>query len=103
MFDYNEQVQAYETECVNLPQPVKDKLRDNREANRNRLKRNRPEAIRLNDGHFIPQGSMAINTTVQEEDFDYDIDDGVWFHVEDLKKKDGTDLFFNFSGSKASP
>ena len=32
MFDYNEQVQAYETDCVNLPQAVKDKLRDQREA-----------------------------------------------------------------------
>ena len=91
MFDYNEQIQAYEDDCVNPPQPVKDKLRDNRDANRNRLKRNRPESIRLNDAHFIPQGSMAINTTVQEADFDYDIDDGVWFHAEDLKKKDGTD------------
>ena len=36
------------------------------------------------------KGSMAINTTVQEDDFDYDIDDGVWFHADDLKKKDGT-------------
>jgi hypothetical protein len=90
MFDYNEQIQAYETDCVNLPQAVKDKLRDHREANRNRLKRNRPEDIRLNDDHFVPQGSMAIGTTVQEKDNAYDIDDGVWFHKDDLKKKDGT-------------
>ena len=90
MFDYNEQVQAYETDCVNLPQAVKDKLRDQREANRSRLKRNRPDSIRLNDDHFIPQGSMAIGTTVQEENNAYDIDDGVWFHKDDLKKKDGT-------------
>lgn len=90
MFDYNEQVQAYETDCVNLPQAVKDKLRDHREANRTRLKRNRPDGIRLNDDHFIPQGSMAIGTTVQEENNAYDIDDGVWFHKDDLKKKDGT-------------
>ena len=79
MFDYNEQVQAYETDCVNLPQAVKDKLRDQREANRTRLKRNRPDGIRLNDDHFIPQGSMAIGTTMQEENNAYDIDDGVWF------------------------
>jgi hypothetical protein len=90
MFDYNEQVQAYESDCVNLPQAVKDKLRDHREANRTRLKRNRPDSIRLNDDHFIPQGSMAIGTTVQEENSAYDIDDGVWFHKDDLKKKDGT-------------
>jgi hypothetical protein len=90
MFDYDEQIQAYEADCVNLPQAVKDKLRDQREANRNRLKRNRPEDIRLNDDHFIPQGSMAIVTTVQEENNAYDIDDGVWFHKDDLKKKVGT-------------
>jgi hypothetical protein len=90
MFDYNEQVQAYESDCVNLPQEVKDKLRDHREANRTRLKRNRSDSIRLNDDHFIPQGSMAIGTTVQEENNAYDIDDGVWFHKDDLKKKNGT-------------
>lgn len=90
MFNYSEQIQAYEADCVTLPQAVKDKLRDHREANRNRLKRNRPENIRLNDDHFIPQGSMAIGTTVQEENNAYDIDDGVWFHKDDLRKKDGT-------------
>src|SRR4051812_11678231 len=90
MFDYNEQIQAYESECVNLPQPVKDKLRDQREANRSRLKRNRPDEMRLNDGHFIPQGSMAISTTVQEEDNAYDIDDGVWLHADDLHHENGT-------------
>ncbi|MEQ2005255.1 MAG: cyclic GMP-AMP synthase DncV-like nucleotidyltransferase [Limisphaerales bacterium] len=89
MFDYNEQIQAYEADCVALPQAVKDKLRDHRAANRNRLKANRPDTIRLNDNHFMPQGSMAIETTVQEKDNAYDIDDGVWFHADDLKKKDG--------------
>lgn len=64
MFDYNEQIQAYEDDCVNLPQAVKDKLRDNRDANRDRLRRNRPEGIRVNGDSFIPQGSMAVNTTV---------------------------------------
>jgi len=92
MYNYNEQIQAYESDCVNLPQPIKDKLRDHREANRNRLKQNRPDGIRLGDDHFIPQGSMAINTTVQEAENAYDIDDGVWFHAEDLKKSNGTDF-----------
>lgn len=92
MYNYNEQIQAYEDDCVNLPQPVKDKLRDHRDANRNRLKKNRPDHIRLNDNHFIPQGSMDINATVQEEDNAYDIDDGVWFHADDLKKKDGSSM-----------
>src|SRR5881409_2258097 len=92
MYDYNEQIQAYEDECVNLPGAVKEKLREQRDANRERLKRNRPENVRVNGGHFIPQGSMAINTTIQAEDFDYDIDDGVWFYAEDLNKSDGTEM-----------
>jgi hypothetical protein len=92
MFDYNEQIQAYEDDCVNLPQAVKDKLRGNRDANRDRLSRNRPEGIRVNGDSFIPQGSMAVNTTVQEKDNAYDIDDGVWFHAGDLKKKDGAEM-----------
>src|ERR1700743_704229 len=88
MFNYNEQIKAYEDDCVNLPQVVKDKLREQRDANRDRLKRNRPEKVRVNSGHFVPQGSMAINTTIQADDFNYDIDDGVWFYAEDLKKED---------------
>ena len=92
MFNFNQEIQGYETDCVNLPQAVKDKLRENRQTNRDRLKDNRSKTIRLNDGHFIPQGSMAINTTIQHPENDYDIDDGVWFYKEDLKKKDGSDL-----------
>jgi hypothetical protein len=33
---------------------------------------------------------MAIGTTVQEKNNAYDIDDGVWFHADDLKQEDGT-------------
>lgn len=91
MFDYNERIQTYETDLVNLTQAIKDNLRDHREANRKRLKNNLPNNIRINDGHFIPQGSMAIQTTVQEKGNSYDIDDGVWFYAEDLKKEDRTD------------
>ena len=90
MFDYNEQIQAYEAECVRLPHAVKEKLRGHRDANRNRLKSNRPEDIRLNGDNFIPQGSMAIGTTVQETENAYDIDDGGGIHADDLKKEDGT-------------
>ena len=89
MFDYNEQVQAYETDCVNLPQAVKDKLRDQREANRTRLLQIRPDGMASTMIYAYPQGSATIGTTVQEENNAYDIDDGVWFHKDDLKKKDG--------------
>lgn len=92
MFNYNEQIGAYEADCVNLPHQVKEKLRGHREANRNRLKRNLPDHIRINEDHFISQGSMAIGTAVQEEENAHDIDDGVWFYLEDLRKSDGMAL-----------
>lgn len=92
MYNYHDPIAAYEAEKVNLPESVRDDLYAKRTANRNRLKKNRPEKIRVNDGHFMPQGSMAIRTTVQEKDSDYDIDDGVWFYKEDLINEG---VFFN--------
>jgi len=84
MFSYNKQIQAYENEKVKLPKSKKDELYKCRTANRNRLIENLPEEINIADSHFIPQGSMAIDTTIQEENDNYDIDDGVWFYQEDL-------------------
>lgn len=80
---YHRQIQAYETEKVNLSDAVRDDLYAKREANRSRLKANLPERVKIRS--FIAQGSMAIRTTVQEEDRDYDIDDGVSFLAESLK------------------
>jgi hypothetical protein len=81
--DYHRQIQAYEAEKVNLSDAVRDDLYAKREANRNRLKANLPERVKIRS--FIAQGSMAIRTTVQEKDCDYDIDDGVSFLAESLK------------------
>jgi hypothetical protein len=81
--NYHPQIQAYEAERVNLSDAVRDGLYRKREANRSRLKAKLPERIKIKE--FIPQGSMAIRTTVQEADGDYDIDDGVSFYAETLK------------------
>ena len=62
---------------------MREDLYRKREANRNRLKQNLPERVKIKD--FIAQGSMAIRTTIQEEGGDYDIDDGVSFYSESLK------------------
>ena len=81
--NYHEAIQAYDTEKVNLPESIREDLYQKREANRNRLKANLPERIKIKD--FIAQGSMAIRTTIQEEGGDYDIDDGVSFYADSLK------------------
>ena len=83
IINYHSQLQSYEAEKVNLSEAVRADLYAKREANRNRLKANLPERIKLKE--FIAQGSMAIRTTVQEEDGDYDIDDGVSFYADTLK------------------
>lgn len=90
MFDYNKQVRAYEDEKVRVSKFKRDDLYSSRDANRNRLKKNLPENVRINDKHFIEQGSMAAQTIIQEKDGDYDIDDGVWFYSEDLVNDDGS-------------
>lgn len=81
--NYHRQIQSYEAEKVNLSDAVREDLYAKREANRNRLKANLPERVKIRS--FIAQGSMAIRTTVQEKDSDYDIDDGVGFLAESLK------------------
>lgn len=88
MYDYDQQIQTYHDEKVRLPKPKQDELYARRAANRSRLKSNLPKEMRTGESHFIPQGSMAIDTTIQEENEMYDIDDGVWFYQEDLKDKD---------------
>ncbi|MBL9169921.1 MAG: hypothetical protein JNN07_19450, partial [Verrucomicrobiales bacterium] len=80
--NYHRQIQAYESEKVNLSDKVREDLYSKRDTNRNRLKANLPERVKISS--FISQGSMAIRTTVQEENQDYDIDDGVSFHAETL-------------------
>jgi len=92
MYNYNNQLTEYEDKKVRLPQWKKEDLFSSREANRNRLKKNLPDKIRINDKHFIEQGSMAAQLIVQEKDSDYDIDDGVWFYAEDLVNDDGTKM-----------
>ena len=86
MFNYSAQLEAYESERVNLSEATREDLYQKRQSNRNRVKGNLPTKIRISDSQFIPQGSMAIRTTVQEVDCDYDIDDGVWLYEEDLKE-----------------
>ena len=80
--NYHSAIQAYEAAKVNLSDAVREDLYRKREANRNRLRENLPKRFRIKE--FIAQGSMAIRTTVQEVDGDYDIDDGVVFFADDL-------------------
>ena len=91
MYNCHEDILAYHDEEVTLPQEERREMRKRRDANRQRLKDGLD-----GDGHPQPaksksQGSYAHRTMVQDANKDYDIDDGVYFRMEDLKGPRGAD------------
>lgn len=91
MFDRHKDVLAYHDEKVTLSQDERNAMRNRRNANRDRLKARLKESEKPTPYEFIKQGSYAMLTMVQDPNNDYDIDDGVYFRQQDLKKDDGTD------------
>jgi len=83
---------AFHDEEVTLKQTERTAMRDRRDANRERLKKNLKDKSKPLPQRFIKQGSYAMLTMVQDPDKDYDIDDGVYFTRESLKDKDGKDM-----------
>lgn len=92
MYNCADDVVSYHNDEVTLPQPERTNMRDRRNANRDRLKKNLKESGKPLPVKFIKQGSYAMLTMVQDPDKDYDIDDGVYFAEADLKKADGTPM-----------
>lgn len=92
MYDCSKDVLAYHDEKVTLPQNERTEMKTRRDANRERLKSRLADTGKPVPDEFIPQGSYAMWTMVQDPDRDYDIDDGIYFTQASLKKKDGTDM-----------
>lgn len=92
MYDYDTPIRDFHNVKVNLPNAIREKLRKHRKANQDRLIRNIPKGISVNQSSFIKQGSYAIWTSIQEQDNAYDIDDGVAFYRQDLADDDGIDM-----------
>lgn len=90
MYNYNKQIQKYESEKVAIGNDIRSMLRDNRKANQERLKKNLPENRPVQ--RFQKQGSYAHWTMIQNEKNDYDIDDGIVFNKDDLKTSHNNDL-----------
>lgn len=91
MHDCSKDVLAYHKGKVTLPKDEQDKMRDRRNANRDRLKSRLTANGQPTPKKFIKQGSYAMLTMVQEDNNDYDIDDGVYFTQESLKGPNGGD------------
>lgn len=91
MFDCSTEIRQFHNDEVNLPEVLRTKLRDHRNANRDRLRSGLQGNADPEPTRFVTQGSYAMKTTIQEPDNDFDIDDGVVFYREDLKSKQGVD------------
>ena len=92
MFDCADDVLAHHDEKVTLPQDERTAMHDRRNANRDRLKRGLKEANKPAPREFISQGSYAMKTMVQHPEYDYDIDDGVYFRKESLVGERGAEM-----------
>ena len=75
----------YHRDKIQLSSNQKAQLRDRRDANRGRIRDGLNNAGIPQPQKFVSQGSYAMQTTIQEPENDYDIDDGVVFNMESLR------------------
>lgn len=92
MKDCDKDIRNYHNEQVKLTSGQESKLRDRRDANRDRVRDGMDNARVTQPRRFVSQGSYAMRTIIQERDNEYDIDDGVVFSSESLKGPRGADM-----------
>ena len=92
MFDCSKDVRAYHDQDVTLPKTEQDAMRDRRNSNRTRLRDGLAKAGKPKPIEFVKQGSYAMKTMCRDADNDYDIDDGVYFHKDDLVGDRGAEM-----------
>ena len=90
--DCAKDMRSFHDQNVTLAQSDQAEMHDRRDNGRTRL-RTGLEA----EEHPLPQisasqGSYQMRTMVQDADNDYDIDDGVYFAMDDLVDTDGAGL-----------
>lgn len=90
--DCHKEMKGFHADEVTLSKPEQDEMRGRRDNGRTRLKKGLADNGHPAPSEIASQGSYAMRTMVQDPECDYDIDDGVYFEKNDLKKKDGTDL-----------
>ena len=84
MKNCDKDIRAYHDERVRLTEGQKKKLRDRRNANRERLRRGLKKNGDPSPVKSVIQGSYAMGTVIQEPEDAYDIDDGVVFTAKSL-------------------
>ena len=92
MYKTHKEISKYHNDKVRLPQSTQDKLREHRQANRNRLENGLQKADKPLQKDFVAQGSYAMHTINQHQNNDYDIDDGAAFDKDDLVGDRGAEM-----------
>jgi hypothetical protein len=82
--DCNKDLRAYHNEKVILGKSSQDSMRTHRDAGRTRLKNGLTRLEKPQPEKIESQGSYSMKTMVQDDDYEYDIDDGVYFQPDDL-------------------
>ncbi len=91
VIDCHKDVKAYHDKEVTLANQEQKDMHARREAGRTRLK-NGLAANGYGSPAFHSQGSYRMRTMVQDAQNDYDIDDGLYFELKDLRDNAGVDL-----------
>lgn len=92
MIDCSQDMLSFHNDEVTLPQAERTKMRDRRNANRDRIKNGLEEQKKPKPLEFCTQGSYEMKTMVQHPDNDYDIDDGVYFDKASLVGARGAEM-----------
>ena len=89
MFNCDNDIRTFHNKKVTLNNTQQSEMRELRNKNRKRLNR----GLRLNGDpdpiYHQTQGSYAMHTMIQDDDYDYDIDDGVVFSKDELVGSQG--------------
>lgn len=90
--DCHKDIKNYHSDEVVLSQIQQREMRERRDNGQIRLKNGLTRAGHPLPTMAAPQGSYAMRTMVQDDENDYDIDDGIYFDIDNLVDKDGYDL-----------
>lgn len=80
----NKDLLAYHNEKVILGKSSQDAMRTHRNAGRTRLKNGLDRLEKPQPKQVDSQGSYTMKTMVQDDAYEYDIDDGLYFKPDDL-------------------
>jgi hypothetical protein len=83
--DCHSEITGFHRENVTLSNKQQGEMRTRRDAGRTRLQNGLTEADKPQPKEVCSQGSYQMRTMVQDDENDYDIDDGAYFSLDDLK------------------